>query len=220
MRHLAVFARWPSEGRVKTRLSPALPPALAARLHRAMLEDALELARAAPVDRRWIYWADAPEADATLEPAGFAARAQEGADLGERLERAFADLLASPGDRAVAIGVDCPALDASRIAAAFERLERHDVVLGPARDGGYYLIGLSRFAVAPFRDVAWGTSEVLRRSVAQAEGAGMTVAKLDPLDDVDVPADLVRWIANAVIEPGSSRAGDALRELGLLPPAP
>ena len=141
MRHLAVFARWPSEGRVKTRLSPALPPALAARLHRAMLEDALELARAAPVDRRWIYWADAPEADATLEPAASRRARRSGADLGERLERAFADLLASPGDRAVAIGVDCPALDASRIAAAFERLERHDVVLGPARDGGYYLIG-------------------------------------------------------------------------------
>src|SRR6266487_3742697 len=99
MRRLAVFARPPLPGRVKTRLSPALPPALACGLHRAMIDDTLVTGRRAGADQRVLFWADDPGAGP--EPEGFSVRLQQGSDLGARLEHAFRGLLA--GDAAAVI---------------------------------------------------------------------------------------------------------------------
>src|SRR5262245_440190 len=139
MRRLALFARWPSAGEVKTRLSPALPAGLALDLHRAMLEDAIEVTVAANAHERLLYWAEAPAARHGFAlPPGLRVRDQQGADLGARIEHAFEDLVAAPGDRAVIIGADCPALEISVLDRAFDALATHDVVMGAARDGGYY----------------------------------------------------------------------------------
>src|SRR5439155_26366486 len=120
MNRLAVFARWPEPGKVKTRLSPALTPAAACDLHRAMVADALAVAAAGPADQRTLWWADAPPDRAGFAPpAGFEVRDQGAGDLGDRLGRAFDALLAAPGDHAVVIGTDCPDLGVRHIAAAF-----------------------------------------------------------------------------------------------------
>jgi len=219
MDHLAVFARWPEPGQVKTRLSPALPAALACDLHRALLDDALAAAARARAGARYLYWADAPaRRGAFAAPSGFETRDQGGGDLGARLERAFGQQLARSGDRAVAIGADCPDLDVGLIERAFETLARADLVLGPARDGGYYLIGLARPAPALFRGMRWGTAGVLEETRARAHAAGLRTALLEPLDDLDTPADLVRWLGRAACgraaaAPATTRA---LRAIGLL----
>jgi rSAM/selenodomain-associated transferase 1 len=143
-------------------------------------------------------------------------------DLGERLARAFDDLLVAPGDRAVILGADCPALDSDTLREAFAALAKHDAVLGPARDGGYYLIGLRRRSPDLFRDIEWSTARVLDQTVARAAQAGVTVQRLAALDDLDTPEDLLRWIACRAGGGGPStpRALDrTLRALGLLPPA-
>ena len=223
MHRLAVFARRPAAGEVKTRLSPAIPAALALDLYRAMLEDAIAVTTRAGADERFLYWAGTPEArDLALAPAGMRARDQQGRDLGERLARAFDDLLLAPGDRAVILGADCPGLDSGTLREAFAALAKHDAVLGPARDGGYYLIGLRRRAPDLFRDIEWSTARVLDQTVARAAQAGVTVQRLAALDDLDTPEDLLRWIACRAGGggPSTARALDrTLRAMGLLPPA-
>jgi rSAM/selenodomain-associated transferase 1 len=222
MRRIALFARWPAAGEVKTRLSPAVPAALALDLYRAMLEDAIALTGAAEAEERFLYWAGAPAVrDGFAVPPAFRVRDQQGGVLGERIERAFDDLLASPGNRALVLGADCPALEASTLADAFDALGSHDAVLGPARDGGYTLVGLRGRAPGLFRDIEWSTPRVLDQTMERAARAGLTVALLPALDDLDTPEDLLRWIACRAGGggPGAPRALDrALRAIGLLPP--
>jgi uncharacterized protein len=193
--HVAVFARWPEPGRVKTRLSPALPPELACDLHRAMLEDALSVALAAPASRRSVYWEGAPSPGAGRVPPGFEQRTQVGADLGERLAHAFAELLDDPACHAVVIGADCPDLEARVVEQALEALRRSDVVIGPAIDGGYYLIGLAHPAPELFAGIAWSTPRVLAQTLERTAAAGRSVEQLQPLEDLDTPDALVRWLA-------------------------
>jgi uncharacterized protein len=218
MDRVAVFARYPRVGQVKTRLSPAVPPALALDLHAAMLADTLECALATRAGPPLLYWASEPEGFPV--PPGLEVRNQKGADLGDRLAAAFAELLSRPEDRAVVIGTDCPDLTPDLVREAFATLGRHEAVLGPADDGGYYLIGLSRQAPELFRGIAWGTGSVLAQTLERAKGAGLNVAMLGALWDIDTPEDLVRFVARrSITSPGTgARTEEALRELGLLPP--
>ena len=222
MRRLALFARWPAAGEVKTRLSPALPAALALDLYRALLEDAIAVTVAAAADERMLYWADAPAArHGYAVPPELRVRDQQGADLGARIEHAFEDLIAAPGDRAVIIGTDCPALEISALDRAFDALATHDVVMGAAHDGGYYLVGLRRRAPELFRGIEWSTARVLDQTLERAAKTGVSTALLPALDDLDTPADLLRWIAGRAGGggPHGPRALDrALRAIGLLPP--
>jgi rSAM/selenodomain-associated transferase 1 len=223
-RHLAVFARRAVSGRVKTRLSPALPPALARELHAAMTADTLATVAAAEADDRSVLW-DVPVADdaAPIDvPEGIHAGVQSGADLGTRLVAAFAPRLAAPGDAAVIVGTDGPDLRPRHLAAAFTALGDHDVVLGPSRDGGYWLIGLSRPAPSLFDGISWGGPEVLAQTLDRARRAGLQVAQLETLADVDTPEDLARLVAEWLVAPATERAprtARALERMGLLPPA-
>jgi uncharacterized protein len=222
MRSLALFARPPVPGRVKTRLSPSLPAPAACALYAAMLADAARAMAAARSDRRVVFWADEPgPASAPAEVGAFDARRQHGADLGARLARAFGELIASDSDRAVILGADCPSLDAGTLDRALAALDRSDAVIGPARDGGYYLIGLARPRPSLFEGIAWGTSSVFAQTIERAATASLRVEELEPREDIDTPEDLVRFLAHAVASPGdgapSTRA--ALAALGLLPAA-
>jgi rSAM/selenodomain-associated transferase 1 len=113
--------------------------------------------------------------------------------LGDRLLTAFRQNLDRGRPGAIAIGSDCPALGAEHLAAALAALQRADVVIGPATDGGYYLIGLSHPEPALFDAIAWGTDQVLAQTLAAAQAQGLTVELLVPLTDVDRPADLPQW---------------------------
>ena len=194
---LIVFTRYPEPGRTKTRLIPALGPEGAADLHRRMTEHTLARARAL-AERR------GTSLEVRFEGGGqalmaqwlgtrLASRPQGEGDLGDRMARAIADALREGAARAIVIGTDCPALASATLAAAFDALQHNDLVLGPATDGGYYLIGLRREAPALFADMPWGTGDVLKRTLAAAKAAGLSFALLGPLDDVDRPEDLPLW---------------------------
>jgi rSAM/selenodomain-associated transferase 1 len=251
MKRLALFARRPVPGQVKTRLIPALTARLACRLHQAMLADAMALLAAAPADERWLYWANsgldgaagargavavggaeigaATRDDSGIEvvtvPAGVGERSQAGADLGERLERAFSDLLAG-GAHAVVFGSDCPWLGAAHTGEAFDALERADVVIGPASDGGYTLIGLRAPRPELFHGIEWGSSRVMAQTLARTSEGGPRVERLETLDDLDDAEDLLRTIQRFTAQRISARgaAGGApqnltraLERLALLP---
>lgn len=227
---LGVFARWPRPGVVKTRLSPALPPELACALHVALVADTLATAAAAGARESFVLWADAPrgtvpgtrlEAPAGIVlPAGMRAGAQSGGTLGDRLDTAFDALLAARA-RAVVIGTDCPGLRPRHLRDAFEALASNDAVLGPARDGGYWLIGLRVRAPALFEGVAWGTDAVLAQTLERAGRARLSVATLETLDDLDTPSDLARLVARGLAEPEAvpPATREALAAMGLLPGA-
>jgi rSAM/selenodomain-associated transferase 1 len=186
-----------------------------------MLADAFEVAMGAGAERLEVFWESGGNlAPDFALPEGVAVRFQHGTALGERLASAFADLLPDPADRAVVIGADCPDLNPAVIREAFTALDEHDLVLGPARDGGYYLIGLRRPAPALFERVSWGTDRVFAQTLERAERGGLRVATLGVLADIDTPEDLVRFVARRSVsppEPGP-RTESALREMGLLPP--
>jgi rSAM/selenodomain-associated transferase 1 len=220
MNRVAIFARWPIPGEVKSRLSPALPAAMACELYRAMLEDALFACEGAGAQERLLYWADAPvDRRAFGDPDGVLIRSQDGPALGERLARAFGELLIGPDDRAVAIGADCPELEPAIISEAFDLLASRDLVVGPASDGGYFLIGLRRAIPSLFEGVAWGTERVLEQTLEQATRAGLATALLDRLEDLDTPDDLVRFVARRALTAATTgqRTESALRAMGLLP---
>jgi len=111
-------------------------------------------------------------------------------DLGDRLLLAFAQAFAQGAQSVVVIGADCPDLGPTLFAQAFSALTRKNLVLGPAMDGGYYLVGLNRPAPALFSDIPWGNSEVLAATLKQAKELHLSIHLLEPLADVDRPEDL------------------------------
>ncbi|MGE0726186.1 MAG: DUF2064 domain-containing protein [Alphaproteobacteria bacterium] len=192
--HLLIFLRAPMLGRVKRRLAADLGPLAALRFYR---DHSRALVRRLGRDRRWTTTLVVTPAKATRGrspwPGGHARHAQVPGDLGRRMARALA---AAPPGRVVLVGSDLPDLDAATVAAAFRALGRADLVLGPAADGGYGLIGIARGRRPPPRDirpVRWSTGHALVDTVA-ALAPGRRVAVLPvALDDIDDGAGLLRW---------------------------
>ena len=218
-RRLVVFTKPARPGRVKTRLIGEVGPEAAAELHQAFLDDLLERL----TERRFelcLAWAVEPGEPLPAAPAP--AFAQQGTDLGERLFHGLS-LAARGSELVAAVGSDHPLLTAERVEEAFERLERGwDVALGPARDGGYYLIGLRRPAIVPelFAGVPWSTGGVLAAPLERCGALGLTVDLLPMGDDVDTAEDLRRLTAALAADSVSCPRTRALLESwGRLEPA-
>jgi len=192
---VAVMAKAPRAGQVKTRLCPPLAPAEAAALYRCFLLD--RIAQVAGLDGVTPVVAYAP-ADAGAEfeglAPGFRLVPQRGSTLGERLTHVFADLLGGSHRAAIATDSDTPTLPRRCLEAGVRALAagEADVALGPTEDGGYYLVGLARPAPLLFRDVPWSTAAVLATTLDRARGLGLRVTLLSPWFDVDTAADLER----------------------------
>jgi rSAM/selenodomain-associated transferase 1 len=187
-RHLVIFARAPQFGRVKRRLATAIGSAAAMRFYRQTLDRQV---RTLSRDRRWTVWLFL-----TPDPARRRAnvRGQGQGDLGQRMKRPFR--LLPPGP-VVLVGSDIPAMRPFHIARAFALLGRHDLVFGPATDGGFWLVGARRSRPLPrslFSGVRWSTAHALADTLATIP-PGYTTGIADTLDDVDDLEALVRSAA-------------------------
>ena len=225
MRTIAVFARWPRVGHAKTRLIPALTPDLAHRLHLAMLGDALDAEDGASTHRRTLWWAGAP-ADREGVPIARSIEVfdQAPGDLGDRLAHAFTTLLGDRDGRVIVIGSDCPWLDAPALDRAFDALERSEVVIGPADDGGFHLIGMGSAAVPIlpgfFHGIAWSTERTLEETLARVRERGLRVELMPGAADIDTAADVIECLRRAMRDSsGGAHTRAALVAMGLLPPA-
>ncbi|MGB9738647.1 TIGR04282 family arsenosugar biosynthesis glycosyltransferase [Chloroflexus sp.] len=202
---LVMMARRPEPGRVKTRLCPPLTATQAASLYELFLRDLVAMMRTVSNTRSLIAYAptDAAEYFAALAP-DIARRPQVGRNLGERLAAITTELLAEGTSAVVIIGSDSPSLPPTLIGQALAELERGvDLVLGPADDGGYYLVGLRRIAPSLFTEVLMSTSTVLRDTLAVAERLGLRTVLIDPWYDIDTIADLQRLHADPAPLPHS-----------------
>ena len=196
--HLLVFAREPVLGRVKTRLAADIGAEAALAVYRELLALTAAAVAAAQVPAT-VWLAEAPTPPASPhrprpEWPGLPWRVQPAADsLGARMAYAFGEALAAGATRVVVIGTDCPGLSAELLRQAFDALHTADLVVGPADDGGYYLLGLHKLQPSLFENKNWSTATVLPDTLADAARLGWRVAQLPTLHDVDSAADLATW---------------------------
>ena len=192
---VAIMAKAPRPGKVKTRLCPPLVAEEAAALYRCFLLDKIA-AVGALVDTRPViaYTPDNARAELGGLAPGFALVAQHGPDLGAKLHAILAGLLAAGHVGAIAVDSDTPTLPRAFLQQAVDCLSRPgpDVVLGPTEDGGYYLIGVRSPHRELFESVPWSTSEVLEVTRRRAAAAGLRAVDLPSWFDVDTPDDLER----------------------------
>lgn len=199
---LIVFTRYPEPGKAKTRLIPVLGKTGAANLHRLMTQKTIARALSLQNTRRLcveIHWAGGSQ-KLMQDWLGtdIIYQNQIDGDLGAKMTAAFQNSFNSGVDKAAIIGTDCPALKAEIMAEAFDKLSQHDLVLGPAKDGGYYLIGLRRSIPELFAGINWGTSEVFASTRAIAQNLDLNIAYLPTLADIDLPEDLLSLDINLV----------------------
>jgi len=212
---LVVFGRAPEPGACKTRLQPRLGAEGAAALYAALLDDTCRLAATIPGPR--VLCVDGDPAHPVLTRLatewGLSVTAQGPGDLGARMRRAMEPALAS--GPVCLIGSDLPTLQTADLAAGFSSLARHEVVFGPAADGGYWLVGLRpsgrAHLAALFDDQEWSTPSVLTATLARVSGAALLATHAD----LDEPADLDRLCAalDPRVGPATRRA---LHVLGLV----
>ncbi|MCJ7501285.1 TIGR04282 family arsenosugar biosynthesis glycosyltransferase, partial [bacterium] len=198
---LIVFTRYPTPGLTKTRLIPALGPEGAADLQRQMTEHTLSVV--GPLISEGIQlqvrYEGGEESDMKKwlgEVLSFVPQGE--GDLGDCMRRAFGDSFKEGFEKAVIVGTDCPSLGADDVAEALDLLEENTLVLGPAVDGGYYLIGIRSDASEwlyelVFENIPWGTDQVFNTTVNVLAETGLDVGLLNEKADVDEPEDLVHW---------------------------
>jgi hypothetical protein len=188
---IIIFIKNPVLGKVKTRLAASVGVEKALRIYEAMLENARLASLQIPATR-YVYYSDfIPTADA-WETTDFIKKIQQGGDLGERMSNAISGTL-TLHEKAVLFGGDIPGLNAGIVNAALLALEEHDFVIGPALDGGYYLIGMKKSQPAVFQGIAWSSPQVFEQTMQAIQRLGASCYCLPPLSDIDYAEDWERF---------------------------
>ena len=192
---LIVFTRYPEPGITKTRLIPVLGKAGAANLHRLMAQRTIActlfLQNSRQLSVEVHHTGDSQQQMQDWLGTDLIYQNQIDGDLGARMTAAFQNSFASGVDKVAIIGTDCPDLKPEILVQAFDELSDRDLVLGPAKDGGYYLIGMRRAIPELFDGIKWGTSEVFASTRAIAQNLDLNIAYLPTLADIDLPEDLL-----------------------------
>jgi hypothetical protein len=192
---LIIFLRPPELGKVKTRLAATLGPEKALAIYLHLCQSTLRAAEQYPGPCYLFYVDHLPE-KSDWQGKKFTAGVQKTGNLGVRMSDAFETVLAKHG-AALIIGTDCPGLDAAILMAAAENLKTHDAVIGPAEDGGYYLLGLKKTHLSLFENMPWSTDEVCSLTQARLGDLGWTYDLGPVLSDVDTEEDWLRWCAGS-----------------------
>ncbi|MFN6485483.1 MULTISPECIES: TIGR04282 family arsenosugar biosynthesis glycosyltransferase [unclassified Nostoc] len=195
--HLIIFTRYPEPGKTKTRLIPVLGTVGAANLQRQMTEYTIfqvqELQKAIDISVEVRFTGGDLQLMQDWLGLDLVYQFQGEGDLGLRMARSLFDAFQSGAEKVTIIGTDCPGVNTQILATAFEKLQAFDLVLGPAIDGGYYLIGLRQSIPELFVNIKWGTAQVFQTTVDIAQKLNLSYVNLSPLADVDRPEDLPIW---------------------------
>ena len=206
---LIIFLKYPEPGKVKTRLAKDIGNGKACAIYRQLAENVIKNIFSknprtytvhiffTPDDkeneiRDWLkpIIENNQEVDTQYIPQG-------GDTLGERMSNAFQQILQGKHyRRCIIIGTDCPGIEAALIESAFDVLNKKDVVIGPCEDGGYYLLGMSKFTTDLFTDITWGTDRVFGQTMKKISNNNLSYGILKTLADIDTPEDLYRYASD------------------------
>ena len=186
---VGIFAKPPHPGLVKTRLIPDIGADKATRVYRYCLEYTLEVARESGLEFH-LYLSEICD-DALLQEEEYSV--QKGQDLGARMFNAAKDILATSIDGAIIIGSDCLDISSAHLLQAAQALADHELVLLPAVDGGYALIGFTNLDPGLFRNISWSSDQVLKQTLANAEKLDYRVSLLETVRDIDTLQDLEHY---------------------------
>lgn len=193
---LIIFVRTPVLGKVKTRLAASVGDHEALRIYRLLQNWTKEVATSCSCKKYLFYAGDIDQQD-IWDQTTFVKKLQSGATLGDRMKSAFQQVLASH-DKVVIIGSDCAQLREKHVEKAFENLESSDIVIGPAMDGGYYLLGMTKSHEELFSDIPWSTDQVANITITKAKKLGLTISHLETLSDIDTYEDWKKYGENFI----------------------
>jgi len=190
---LIIFYRNPELGKVKTRLAAAVGDEKALAIYLKLATHTREVALASDFDRL-VYYSHHVDTEDNWQENSFHKKLQVGNDLGIRMYNAFENAFRDGYAHVCIIGTDCLELTSEILSAAFEQLKAHDVVIGPARDGGYYLLGMKQLHKDLFANKEWSTNTVAKRTIVDFQNLNLTYSKLATLSDIDREEDLPKGI--------------------------
>ena len=186
---LIIFIKNPVLGKVKTRLAATVGNQKAFEVYKKLLNHTQKIALLTDADK-YLFYADFLQTEDEWPNDRFIKHLQKGNDLGERMYNAFEHTFLNKYKKVIIIGSDCIDLSAAVIEDAYKLLNNSDVVIGPAKDGGYYLLGMKNPHQCLFRNVSWSTSEVLKQTVSICRSQHLNYSLLPTLTDIDVENDL------------------------------
>ncbi len=191
---LIIFVKNPVKGEVKTRIAVEAGDAEALDIYIRLLDITRRVCNAIDFADKYVFYSDAVSVSDDWPESIYIKRLQTGQDLGARMKQAFASVLRSH-TRAVIIGSDCPELQPKHVHQAFEILQWHDVVLGPSRDGGYYLLGMKKLHHALFDDMPWSQPSLFETSLRRLRQEALSFGCLEKLSDVDTLSDWKHYLS-------------------------
>lgn len=188
---LIIFIKNPEIGKVKTRLAKTVGNEKALAIYKALMEHTRKIAEALPVNRRLFYSQFINDSD-NWSKKKFQKELQIEADLGIKMATAFHNVFKT-NEKVVIIGSDCASLTPEIVQTAFDQLDNHSFVIGPAMDGGYYLLGMNKFSPEVFNDIAWSTETVCSTTIERIESLDKTYFLLPELSDIDYEEDWIKY---------------------------
>lgn len=189
--HLIIFVKNRIPGSTKTRLAKSVGDEAALQVYDALL-DHTQAVTAGFLAEKWVFFSEEIE-EKSLWSIGYRLAVQQGQDLGKRMQQAFERCFAEGAQRVCIIGSDCYELEPKHLQEAYAALQQHDVVIGPAHDGGYYLLGLQEQQPELFQNKIWSTPDVFADTLDDCERLGLSVHQLPRLHDLDDVQDLKRY---------------------------
>jgi uncharacterized protein len=189
---LIIFVKNAQEGTVKTRLAATVGNSKALFVYKQLLKHTMEISSYVKA-RKFVFYSSFIEQEDEWDNKVFTKKNQSGDNLGERMKNAFAEVFSEGHNKICIIGCDCPSLNKGIVEAAYAALELHDVVVGPAFDGGYYLIGMKELHPRLFEGIDWSTPTVFEKTISICKSGNLNWSLLPVLHDVDEEKDLVHF---------------------------
>ena len=192
MEGIIIFLKNPEKGKVKTRLAASIGDDQALEVYNKLVEHTLVVVDPLQVQKYVFYDEELGNNSFSLNHE-FKKYIQKGRDLGEKMSNAFKTVFAEGVDKAIIIGSDCPEITTELISRGFSKLNENDIVIGPASDGGYYLLGMKKLYSDFFINKEWSSTSVLADTVIDVQRLDLSFYPLPVLSDIDVKEDLERW---------------------------
>lgn len=187
---LLIFTKNPVPGKVKTRLAATVGNVVAFSVYKQLVKHTSVITSGLPVDK-FVFYSDEVVQEDVWNKKHYLKQLQQGNNLGERMNNAFVLTFKKGVNKVVVIGTDCPGLDAVIIMNAFTYLDKYNVVIGPAADGGYYLLGMKQHHPQLFENIPWSTDIVFEETISKCVASQLDYWLLPVLNDIDKEKDLV-----------------------------